>query len=299
MRKYFSGHQVKKLVCLLFLAGILFISAFVHEKDIAYAAESGIGSSIGSNLTGETQERTNINEPGISESPDDLQELNIANTVTITYGDGNGTLNGALRILITLTLIAIAPSLIVMLTSFVRIIIVLHFTRAALNTQTAPPNNVLIGLALFLTFFIMQPTISSIYTEAIVPFEAGEITQEEAVNAAIIPIREFMYPHTQTKDVGLFLEVSRTEWDGENLDDIPFSVLVPSFIISELRTAFIIGFLIYIPFIVIDMVVASTLMAMGMMMLPPTTISMPFKILLFVLADGWYLVIEQLVWTFY
>ena len=150
-----------------------------------------------------------------------------------------------------------------------------------------------------MTFFIMQPTIATIYTEAVVPFEAGELDQEEALYAAIQPIREFMYPHTQTKDVGLFLEVSRTEWDGENLDDIPFSVLVPSFIISELRTAFIIGFLIYIPFIVIDMVVASTLMAMGMMMLPPTTISMPFKILLFVLADGWYLVIGELVRTFY
>ncbi|MCM1252228.1 MAG: flagellar type III secretion system pore protein FliP [Clostridium sp.] len=297
MKKYFSGHQVKKLICLLVFAGILFIGLFVHEKDIVYATNES--SYIGSNLTGDTEERTNINEPGASESEEELQDLNIANTVTITYGEGNGTLNGALRILITLTLIAIAPSLIVMLTSFTRIIIVLHFTRAALNTQTAPPNNVLIGLALFLTFFIMQPTISTIYTEAVVPFEAGELDQEEAVYAAIKPIREFMYPHTQTKDVGLFLEVSRTEWDGESLDDIPFSVLVPSFIISELRTAFIIGFLIYIPFIVIDMVVASTLMAMGMMMLPPTTISMPFKILLFVLADGWYLVIGELVRTFY
>lgn len=300
MKKCFSGHQMKKLICLLFLAGILFISIFVHEKNTAYATSTPSGSSyIGSHLTGDNEERTNINEPGASDSEEDLQELNIANTVTITYGDGNGTLNGALRILITLTLIAVAPSLIVMLTSFTRIIIVLHFTRAALNTQTAPPNNVLIGLALFLTFFIMQPTISTIYTEAVVPFEAGELTQEEALTAAAAPIREFMYPHTQMKDVGLFLEVSRVEWDGENLDDIPFSVLVPSFIISELRTAFIIGFLIYIPFIVIDMVVASTLMAMGMMMLPPTTISMPFKILLFVLADGWYLVIGELVRTFY
>ena len=299
MKKYFSGHQMKKLICLLVFAGILFIGVFVHEKDIVYATGSSRESYLGTNLTGDTTERTNINEPGASESQEELQDLNVANTVTINFGEGNGTLNGALRILIILTLIAIAPSLIIMLTSFTRIIIVLHFTRAALNTQTAPPNNVLIGLALFLTFFIMQPTISTIYTEAVVPFEAGELEQEEALHAAIKPIREFMYPHTQTKDVGLFLEVSRTEWDGETLDDIPFSVLVPSFIISELRTAFIIGFLIYIPFIVIDMVVASTLMAMGMMMLPPTTISMPFKILLFVLADGWYLVIGELVRTFY
>ncbi len=299
MKKYFSGHQVRKLICLLVFAGILFIGVFVHEKDIVYATGSSYGTYLGTNLTGDTTERTNINEPGASESQEELQDLNVANTVTINFGEGNGTLNGALRILIILTLIAIAPSLIIMLTSFTRIIIVLHFTRAALNTQTAPPNNVLVGLALFLTFFIMQPTISTIYTEAVVPFESGELEQEEALYAAIQPIREFMYPHTQTKDVGLFLEVSRTEWDGENLDDIPFSVLVPSFIISELRTAFIIGFLIYIPFIVIDMVVASTLMAMGMMMLPPTTISMPFKILLFVLADGWYLIIGELVKTFY
>ncbi|MDE5933097.1 MAG: EscR/YscR/HrcR family type III secretion system export apparatus protein, partial [Lachnospiraceae bacterium] len=161
MKKYFSGYQVKRILCLLFLAGILFITVFIHEKDIVQA--SGL-SHVDSNLTGDTVERTNINEPGESESADDLQELNIANTVTVTYNDGNGTLNGALRILLTLTLIAIAPSLIVMLTSFTRIIIVLHFTRAALNTQTAPPNNVMIGLALFLTFFIMQPTLSSIYT---------------------------------------------------------------------------------------------------------------------------------------
>lgn len=299
MKKYFSGHQMKKLICLLAFAGILFIGVFVHEKDIVYATGSSYGTYLGTNLTGDTTERTNINEPGASESQEELQDLNVANTVTITFGEGNGTLNGALRILIILTLIAIAPSLIIMLTSFIRIIIVLHFTRAALNTQSAPPNNVLVGLALFLTFFIMQPTISAIYTEAVVPFESGEFDQEEALHAAIQPIREFMYPHTQTKDVGLFLEVSRTEWDGENLDDIPFSVLVPSFIISELRTAFIIGFLIYIPFIVIDMVVASVLMSMGMMMLPPTTISMPFKILLFVLADGWNLVIVNLVRTFY
>ncbi|MBO5209189.1 MAG: flagellar type III secretion system pore protein FliP [Lachnospiraceae bacterium] len=291
MKKYFSGHYIKKFMCLLFLAGILCIS----RKEVVYATGSAY---VESNLTGTSNERTNVENPGTSESEEDLKELNIANTVTVTYNDGNGNLNGALRILITLTLIAIAPSLIIMLTSFTRIIIVLHFTRAALNTQTAPPNNVLIGLALFLTFFIMKPTLSTIYTEAYVPFENGELTQEEAIEEALDPIREFMYSQTQKKDVSLFMEINRTEWNGE-LEEIPMSVLIPSFIISELRTAFIIGFLIYIPFIVIDMVVASTLMSMGMMMLPPTTISMPFKILLFVLADGWYLIIGNLVKTFY
>jgi flagellar biosynthetic protein FliP len=218
--------------------------------------------------------------------------------VTLSYSGDNGSLNGALRILITLTLISLAPMIIIMMTSFTRIIIVLHFTRAALNTQTAPPNQILIGLALILTFFIMEPTINTINEEAIVPYENGEIEQDEALEKAIQPLREFMYPQTQLKDVELFMSISGQEWDG-TLDAIPTSVLVPSFMISELRTSFWIGFMIYIPFIVIDMVVASTLMSMGMMMLPPTTISMPFKILLFVLADGWGLIITELVKTFY
>ena len=217
--------------------------------------------------------------------------------MTIQYNDGNGQINGALRILLILTLIAIAPILIICMTSFTRIIIVLHFTRSALNTQTAPPNQILIGLALFLTFFIMTPTISSIYSEAYLPYEAGEMNEEEALEAAVEPIRQFMYNETQAKDVELFMTIARQDWNGE-LADIPLTVLIPSFMVSELRTAFFIGFLIYIPFIIIDMVVASTLMSMGMMMLPPTTISMPFKILLFVMADGWSLIIGSLMTTF-
>ncbi len=219
-------------------------------------------------------------------------------------GSGNGELSGSIQILLVLTIISLAPSILIMLTSFTRIIIVLHFTRAALNTQTAPPNQVLIGLALFLTVFIMTPVFNQINEEAIQPFNKGEITQEAAIEKGIEPLREFMYGQTKRKDVQLFMDISGEIDKVENPnefteDDIPTYVLVPSFIISELRTAFIIGFLIYIPFIVIDMVVASVLMSMGMMMLPPTTISMPFKILLFVLADGWSLVIGSLVKTFY
>ncbi len=250
------------------------------------------------NLTGTTGDRTNITDPGTSKDADDLKELNIANTVTVTYDNGNGTINGALRILITLTLIALAPTILIMMTCFTRIIIVLHFTRSAIGTQTSPPNQVLMGLALILTFFIMQPTIKEVYDTAIVPFENGEIDQQVLFDTGMAPIREFMYGQTQTKDVRLFMEIDGVEWDGE-LDSIPNAVLIPSFLISELRTAFIIGFLIYVPFIVIDMVVASVLMSMGMMMLPPTTISLPFKILLFVLADGWNLLIGSLVKTFY
>lgn len=276
---------VKSIICLLVTVGILCILPAQKVR----AASGG--------LTGQTESTTVINEPGTAEDPEDLSELNIANSMTIQYNDGNGQINGALRILLILTLIAIAPILIICMTSFTRIIIVLHFTRSALNTQTAPPNQILIGLALFLTFFIMTPTISSIYSEAYLPYEAGEMNEEEALEAAVEPIRQFMYNETQAKDVELFMTIARQDWNGE-LADIPLTVLIPSFMVSELRTAFFIGFLIYIPFIIIDMVVASTLMSMGMMMLPPTTISMPFKILLFVMADGWSLIIGSLMTTF-
>ena len=261
-------------------------------------ASSDMTNSVDSHLTGDTESRTNISDPGTASDPEDLKELNISNDLTITYNDGNGELSGSLRILLTLTLIAIAPILLIMLTSFTRVIVVLHFTRSALNTNTAPPNQILIGLALFLTFFIMNPILTEVYNEAIIPFDNGEITQEEALEIGMQPFRTFMYGQTQVKDVNLFMEMSDMEWDGE-LDSIPNYILIPSFIISELRSAFIIGFIIYIPFIVIDMIVASVLMSMGMMMLPPTTISMPFKILLFVLADGWNLVLGGLVKSFY
>lgn len=289
-----KSNRIYRIICLLLMVGILCIT-YKTEAHATVINDEGLGTHIDA---GTTDNRTYINEPGSSENADDLKELNIANQVTITYDNGNGQLNGALRILLTLTLIAIAPMLIILLTSFTRIIIVLHFTRNALNTQSAPPNQVIIGLALFLTFFIMSPTINTIRTEAIEPFDRGEIEQTVAFERAMKPIREFMYPQTQMKDVEMFMEISKTEWDG-NIENIPNAVLIPSFIVSELRTAFIIGFLIYIPFIVIDMVVASALMSMGMMMLPPTTISMPFKILLFVLADGWNLVIGNVVRTFY
>ena len=168
-------------------------------------------SSTSTGLTGETTESTTRQDPGTAEDQSDLSQLNIGNTFTITSNEGNGQINGTLRILIMLTLIALAPTLLIMLTSFTRILIVLHFTRAALNTQTAPPNQVLIGLALFLTFFVMRPTITTIYTEALVPFENGEITQEEIFDEGLQPLREFMYGQTQKKDVTLFLERNGTE----------------------------------------------------------------------------------------
>ena len=287
---FHGSRRVGILGCLLLC---VFIIICMPEKVLAANVnEIGITDDSGN------ENRTVVNRPGSAEDAGDLRELNVANNLTLTYQDGEGNLSGPLRILITLTLIALAPTLVIMMTSFTRILIVMHFVRSALGTQSAPPNQVLIGLTLFLTFFIMNPVITQINDEAVKPFEAGELTQTEFLETAVQPLRQFMYGQTQTKDVRLFLDIAKIE-SVEDIDDIPTRCLVPAFIISELRTAFIIGFLIYIPFIVIDMVVASTLMSMGMMMLPPTTISMPFKILLFVLADGWSLVIGNLVKTFY
>ncbi len=226
------------------------------------------------------------------EDPDGF-EFNISSNA------GSSNLSASLQMLLVLTVLAIAPSILIMMTSFTRIIVVLHFVRSALGTQTTPPNQVLIGLALFLTLFIMSPVIAEINTECVQPFEQGQMTQEEALNAGLKPIRTFMFEQTNRADIKLFLEIQGKDIEIKSEEDIPTMVLIPAFMISELRTAFIIGFLIYLPFIVIDMVVASTLMSMGMMMLPPTTISMPFKILLFVLADGWNLVIGEVVKTFY
>ena len=224
------------------------------------------------------------------------------NGLSITYNNENGSLSTPVRMLLVLTVLSLAPSILIMMTSFTRIIIVLHFVRTAIGTQTAPPNQVLIGLALFLTLFIMWPTFQQINKDAIQPLDRGEITQTEFLQKAEEPIREFMIKDAkiQVRDINLFTEISgETYEDDKELSDVPFTTLVPAFILSELRKAFIMGFLIYIPFIVIDMVVSSVLMSMGMMMLPPTTISLPFKILLFILADGWNLVIGSLVQTFY
>lgn len=224
-------------------------------------------------------------------------EDNLTNGFSVIYNNESGSVSTPIKMLLVLTVLSLAPSLMIMLTSFTKVIIVLHFVRTAIGTQTAPPNQVLVGLALFLTFFIMWPTFQAVNTNAIQPLDAGEITQEEALIAAEEPFREFMYGQTREKDLKVFVDISGETY--ETYDDVPFTTLVPAFILSQLREAFILGFFIYIPFIVIDMVVSSVLMSMGMMMLPPTTISLPFKILLFILADGWDLVIEQVVRTFY
>ncbi|MBR5127748.1 MAG: flagellar type III secretion system pore protein FliP [Roseburia sp.] len=226
--------------------------------------------------------------------------------LSITYNNNSGSLSTPIRMFLVITVIALAPSILIMLTSYTRIVVVLHFIRTAMGTQTAPPNQVLIGLALFLTMFIMWPTLQEVNKTVVEPLDNGEITTEEAFELVQDPFREFMYRDMQEKDLKLFVDIAlehgvipQAEYQTyDNFDDIPMVVVIPAFIISELRQAFIIGFLIYIPFIVIDMVVASVLMSMGMMMLPPTTISLPFKVLLFIMADGWNLIIGSLVNTF-
>lgn len=202
-----------------------------------------------------------------------------------------------IKLLILLTSLSFIPSIILLMTSFTRIIVVFGFLRNALSTQQSPPTQVLIGLALFMTFFIMSPVYNKINNEAIKPYVEGKITQSEAIDIGSKPLKDFMLKQTREKDLALFYKYSGLQ-KPSNKYDVPFNILVPAYVISELKTAFQMGFLIYVPFIVIDMVVASVLMSMGMFMLPPVSISLPFKILLFVLADGWHLVVKTLIESF-
>lgn len=205
--------------------------------------------------------------------------------------------SSTVKLLLLLTVFSVAPGILILMTCFTRIVIVLSFVRTSLATQSMPPNQVLIGLALFLTFFIMAPTFSEINKEALTPLMDNKISLDEAYTKAEEPIKEFMSKHTRQKDLALFMNYAKMD-KPKSLKDIPLTTMVPAFAISELKTAFQIGFMIFIPFLIIDMVVASVLMSMGMMMLPPVMISLPFKILLFVLVDGWYLIVKSLLQSF-
>jgi flagellar biosynthesis protein FliP len=221
-----------------------------------------------------------------------------AQSLSIDLGDGGASVTGRIvQLLALLTVLSLAPSILVMVTSFTRIIVVLSFLRTALGIPQTPPNQVLISLALFLTFFIMQPTLERSYDEGIKPLIAGHIDEAEAFERTTAPLRGFMAVHVRDADLGLFTEIARIE-PAEDATRAPLRVLVPAFMLSELRRAFEIGFLLFVPFLVIDMVVASVLMSMGMMMLPPSVVAMPFKIVFFVLVDGWFLVVGSLVRSF-
>lgn len=273
--------EIKRIGIRMAIAVLLLVIGLVLLSNVRTVSAANIEDTI------TTDDRTN----NISGSLGPLE-------FRLSTDEDEESLSATLQILLVLTVITLAPSILIMLTSFTRIIIVLHFVRSALGTQSTPPNQVLIGLALFLTFFIMSPVLTQVNANAVQPLSRGEISQEEAFDAGVAPIRTFMLEQANVKDLRLFMDIAGIT-TVETVDEIPITVVIPSFIISELRKAFIIGFLIYIPFIVIDMVVASTLMSMGMMMLSPTMISMPFKILLFIVADGWNLIIGELVQTFY
>jgi flagellar biosynthetic protein FliP len=203
----------------------------------------------------------------------------------------------SLQILVLLTVLALAPAILIMMTSFTRIVVVLSFVRNALATNQMPPNQVLIGLALFLTFYVMAPTWQVINETALQPYLQGEIAQTDALNRALEPTREFMFQNTREKDLELFVNLSRTPRPADP-SEVPTHVLIPAFVVSELKTAFQLGFIIFVPFLVIDLIVASVLMSMGMLMLPPVMISLPFKILLFVMVDGWHLVVRSLLLSY-
>ncbi|WP_426349147.1 flagellar type III secretion system pore protein FliP [Alloiococcus sp. CFN-8] len=217
----------------------------------------------------------------------------------LTGGDSPSAYVSNIRLMLLLTVLTLLPSFIIMMTSFTRIIVTFSFLKGAIGVQQSIPNQIFIGLALFLTIFIMAPVYNEINTEALVPFMNEEINQQEAMERASAPIRRFMLTQTRDKDLELFVELSEVSEEELTMENIPLHIVVPAFIISELKTAFQIGFLLYIPFLIIDLVVASVLMSMGMFMLQPTIISLPFKLLLFVMVDGWNIMVESIIKSFF
>jgi flagellar biosynthetic protein FliP len=220
-----------------------------------------------------------------------------AQSLNLDFGEGPTTTGRIVQLIALLTVLSLAPSIIVMVTSFTRIVVVLSFLRSALGTQQTPPNTVIVSLALFLTAFVMTPTLEAAYTNGIQPLVNEQITEEEAFMRVMAPLRDFMLAHVRENDLRLFLDMAKID-DVATPEATPLRALVPAFMISELRRAFEIGFLLFVPFVVIDMVVASVLMSMGMMMLPPIMISLPFKLIFFVLVDGWYLIAGSLVQSY-
>ena len=224
-------------------------------------------------------------------------KTSVAQNVTMDFVEGGAAAGRIVQLVALLTVITLAPSILVMVTSFVRIVVVLSLLRTALGTQGTPPNTVIISLALFMTFFIMQPTLEKVYDDGISPLISESITEEQAFERSVAPLHAFMIRHVRDKDLTLFLEMANVP-KVEEVKNTPLRALIPAYMISELRRAFEIGFLVFVPFLIIDMVVASVLMSMGMMMLPPVMISLPFKLIFFVLVDGWYLITGSLVKSF-
>jgi flagellar biosynthesis protein FliP len=286
IRRHTARGLVRAIVTMALCSLLLLVSASPAAAQVAPGAGDSAGAQAGPNDNRKAGQNAGAN-------------AGTGAGIDVSIDTGNGAKSGstAIQILIMMTVLGLAPSILIMMTGFTRILIVMGFIRNALGTPTMPPNQVLIGLSMFLTFFIMQPTFSKINETALQPYKEQKITQEVALDNAQVPIRKFMFRQVHDEDLALFVKLSDMERP-QTRADVPTHVLIPAFLISELKTAFQIGFYIFIPFLIIDMVVASTLMSMGMIMLPPVMISLPFKILLFVLVDGWSLTIESLVMGF-
>lgn len=247
--------------------------------------------------TGSAQAQDAADSDAVEAAGADIEAVASVMTLTLEGVEGPESMDSALKIVLLMTVLSLAPAILILLTSFTRIVIVLGFLRQAIGVNHAPNNQIIIGLALFLTFVVMSPVLHQMNEEAIQPFMNEEMSQGEAFAKAQVPLKEFMLSQVREKDVALFLDLTSTETP-DAPEDLPMLVVIPSFVLSELKTAFQMGFVLFIPFLIIDMVVASVLMSMGMMMLPPVLISLPFKILLFVLVDGWFLVVKSLVQAF-
>jgi flagellar biosynthetic protein FliP len=232
--------------------------------------------------------------PAMAKNPDDASTLL---SINMDQNAQPGKVGVVMQIFLLLTVLSLAPSILVMVTSFTRIAIVLSLLRQAIGSNQLPPNQIIIGLSLFLTFFIMTPVWQAVHQDALKPYLANEITGQEALTKAVEPVRKFMLRQTREKDLAMLVEVAKLDRP-KNKDDVPIQVLIPAFIMSELKTAFQIGFMLYVPFLIIDMVVASVLLSMGMMMLPPVMVSLPFKLMIFVLTDGWFMIVGSLVKSF-
>jgi flagellar biosynthetic protein FliP len=274
---------------LLFLIKVILISFFLSFSLFAQDNKNNNPNNLEKNWQGENksvQNKLNLNE---NKMP--IFSINIAN------GENQDDYVPAIKVLAILTLLTFGPAILLLMSSFTRILIVLSFLRQALGTPTMPPNQIIIAISLFLTYFVMSPTITKIYDSAIVPYMQKDITTNEALEVGQKPLHEFMMSQVKSDDLKLFYQMSKIE-KPMTKEDVPMRILVPSFVISELKSAFQIGFLVYLPFIVIDMIVSSVLMAMGMMMLPPTVVSLPLKLILFVVVDGWNLLAGSLIKSF-
>ena len=291
MRAVLKRHRVSLYLAFIFGLVYLLLSIPVFAQEtVINTAGSGGTSVSGDSGTGAGAGQALDDDAGVTFPLPSL-------TVGIGSTEDREDVSLAMQILFILTILSLAPSILVLTTGFTRMIIVLSLTRSAMGTQQMPPNAVLIGLALFLTLFVMAPVGKQINEEALAPYLAGDITFREGISIAEVPLRDFMMKQTRRKDLTMFLNVAKID-AVETKEDVPTYVVIPAFVISELKTAFEMGFLIYLPFLIIDMVVASTLMSMGMLMLPPILISLPFKVLLFVLVDGWHLITRSLILSF-